>query len=216
MAGPSVPLSKGGKGLTFKHYTYDSEWTCPAGVTEVILIGQGGGSGGASGNRMTFTQALAGRGSTLSCTTVKVVPNTVYSITVGYGGAGASRSYTTLGNTGSSGNPTTFGALATFSGASTVGVSNYLSTSSGFRGFAGPSYEGSTVSNYYGGQGGSPGVGAGVPSQGGNGSTTNGQDAPYNNNMMYGAGGAGGGSGPTSGGAGSSGGRGQLFVMWVE
>ena len=28
------------------HYTSSGSWTCPAGVTEVTLIGQGAGAGG--------------------------------------------------------------------------------------------------------------------------------------------------------------------------
>jgi hypothetical protein len=97
-------------------------WTCPAGVTRVTLQirgGGGGGGGGAPGTSATTVSAAGGGGggaSVIRTVDVAVVPTTVYTVTVGAGGAGGAGG-TGTPVAGSNGGDTTFGALATATGA---------------------------------------------------------------------------------------------------
>jgi hypothetical protein len=103
-------------------YNSSGSWTCPAGVTEVMLIGYGGGGGG-GGGVVGFGSGGGGGGSIQSTQYITgLVPNTNYTITIGAGGAGG-----TQGNNGKDGYNTTFSTLATFACAGGGGVGS-LST----------------------------------------------------------------------------------------
>jgi hypothetical protein len=113
-------------------FTSSGTWTCPRGVTFVTLEGFGGGGGGGggfsppNGTLDTIWGGGGGGGGTLKYgAVVQVVPGTVYSVTIGSGGGGGA-----VGAAGSPGVDTTFGSLATFSGASggSAGVSLDITT----------------------------------------------------------------------------------------
>lgn len=72
---------------TFKveEFLSSGTWTAPEGVTEVIVMGCGGGGGGAGWLNVGGT---GGHGAPLSIGFVTVVPGTIYNITVGAGGSG--------------------------------------------------------------------------------------------------------------------------------
>jgi hypothetical protein len=94
-------------GLVKKYFTASGSWVCPAGVTNVILVGAGGGGGGGNGGTGSTEWAGGGGGGSIEQVSyVDVVPNTSYTITIGAGGAAA----TVGGNT-------SFGSLCTFYGA---------------------------------------------------------------------------------------------------
>ena len=86
-------------------------WTCPAGVTSVIVEGCGGGGGGGAGGAGTATTDRwstgggGGGGAPIVTRALTVVPTTAYTLTIGAGGA-----------SDADGANTTFGSLATFVG----------------------------------------------------------------------------------------------------
>jgi len=115
-------------------------WTCPVGVTSVIVWGRpgagggagggggGGGYSGASGGGGAGARG-GGAGGAASFTRVKlsVIPTTVYTITIGAGGTGgnggAGGAAGINGNGGVSGNiggASSFGSLITFARAATI------------------------------------------------------------------------------------------------
>jgi hypothetical protein len=224
--------------LTTKYFSASGSWVCPAGVTNVYLIGQGGGCSGQGGPNSNNQQANGGAGTTPYLVSVVVVPNTSYTVTIGAGGIGP------VGNsTGGAavaavaGGHTTFGALWTFKGAATfnswVGHTGSIASLDNGHvmlvcGYAG---EGKVTSGYVvqntvlasspsswnGGTNGSPGYSGSVGGAGGAGSATgNGTNGSAGTGI--GAGGGCGGSGFTgfTGGTGGNGGNGQMWVLWVE
>lgn len=84
-------------------FTEDGTWTCPAGVTEVIVFGQGGGSGGDS---LTSSSGTGGIATYLQPVPITVTPGTTYNIVIGQGGA-AGVSGSTVGKAGTD---TSFGS----------------------------------------------------------------------------------------------------------
>lgn len=168
-----------------QYFTSNGTFTAPAGVTRVLLIGCGGGGGGGGGN----TQGAGGGGGALQGSQwVTVVPNTGYTVTIGTGGAGSAGS-----SFGNNGDDTTFGSLATFTGAgggargltqapgsntrghpgTTVNPSTSIMYSAGMAGWGGiwGSYApGAGMRNTVGGfAGGSAGASAGSVREGGGG-----------------------------------------------
>ncbi len=109
----------GGKGLTYQLFTSNGSWTAPAGVTNVIIVACGGGAGGQGGPKgLSARCAFGGAGAVQSASTVNVVPNTTYAVTVGQGGAGGAARTTSGGATaGSDGTASSFGSLYTAYGA---------------------------------------------------------------------------------------------------
>jgi len=80
-------------------------WTCPAGVTSVVVRGAcgGGGGGGGAGSALNSVQQSGGGGgggARVHLAVRTVIPGTTYSLTIGAGGNGG-----TGGSTGSNGNP---------------------------------------------------------------------------------------------------------------
>lgn len=105
--------------ITTQTFTSSGTWTCPAGVTSIIVLGQGGGGGG--GNGLLAVPPIdgpdpwagnsggpGGKSTFLVPVFLTVIPNTTYTVTIGAGGES--------GN-GNPGGDTTFGGLQTFLGA---------------------------------------------------------------------------------------------------
>jgi hypothetical protein len=101
-------------------FTASGSWTCPNGVTSVLaqLWGGGGGGGGVLG----IAESSGGSGGGYTRKRLAVVPGTVYTVTVGAGGAGGTGAPTN----GSAGGTTSFLTLS-----ATGGGPGYASTSGG-------------------------------------------------------------------------------------
>lgn len=108
-----------------QEFNANGSWTCPAGVTQVLVYGMGGGAGGGGGANATSSAGgsggYGGMGCVLQPVILNVTPNTTYSITIGSGGAGGTNSAigspaTSLGGAGTN---TSFGALMIWRGAPT-------------------------------------------------------------------------------------------------
>lgn len=202
-------------------FAASSTWTAPNGVTEVLLIGCGGGGGG-SGYDTTDSGygGNGGQGAPLAVKRVTVSPGTTYNITIGSGGATA-----LINNAGQPGGSTLFDVLATFKGGyggarpsatrDQVIVNGSIGGNGGDVALgSGPvagqdtvEYSGGTVggsTNYGGGGGAGPF---------GNGGAGGGASAPVAGGNNTGAGGGGGSSANSTG---AGGGSGYLQVIWFE
>ena len=223
-------MAIGGHGLTTVQFTSSGNWVCPAGVTRVILIGQGAGQGGQGGSTLINVPARGGKGTVPCMKVISVVPNTTYAITIGTGGSGT----TSGGVLGGSGGDTLFAGLATFPGANSTyeltgsgtgitpgGINNPLTSGqsipNGVWGQSIPSFGGNSAGsnpNYR--PGGS--AGGGSKDAGGTGGNANnsGAGSAGGTPSGYGCGGGAGGNGSTVGGTGGNGGPGMLFICWGE
>lgn len=215
--------------LCVAYFDADGSWTAPAGVTEVMLIGQGAGGGGAGGTTQGGANLAAPGMATIPyMVTVSVVPNTSYAVTIGTGGSGGASNSDFSPRNGGAGGDTTFGTLHTFAGACANSTQDYKlhqtfrTNGSRFSGFVStPSGGGASVNtgdpDYIQYNGGSNGTAGYYGSSGGAGGDASlGTGANGGNATGFGAGGAGGGSGPSGGGTGGTGAPGQLWVVWVE
>lgn len=212
--------------LCVAYFDADGSWTAPAGVTEVMLIGQGAGGGGAGGTTQGGANLAAPGMATIPyMVTVSVVPNTSYAVTIGTGGSGGASNSDFSPRNGGAGGDTTFGTLHTFAGACANSTQDYKlhqtfrTNGSRFSGFVStPSGGGASVNTgYIQYNGGSNGTAGYYGSSGGAGGDASlGTGANGGNATGFGAGGAGGGSGPSGGGTGGTGAPGQLWVVWVE
>src|SRR4051812_11321429 len=81
-------------------FTATGSWTVPAGVTSVTVKCWGGGGGG-GGTAVNPSAGGGGAGGAFATSTLTVVPNTTYTITVGAAGSAGSNSG---GNGGTGGN----------------------------------------------------------------------------------------------------------------
>lgn len=107
-----------GVNLTIVERTTSGNWTCPAGVTEVLVLDAAGGGGGGAGAGTTLYGGGGGEGARVQDVLLTVVPATVYSIGIGAGGA-AGAYYAgayDASQLGGDGGDTTFGALLTVPG----------------------------------------------------------------------------------------------------
>ena len=116
---------------------YSTTWTCPAGVTSIQVEAWGaGGGGGGAGTGAGRAGGGGGGGSYVKKTTLTVVPNTTYSIQVGYGGVpGNSTTITSSGNQG--GNSGISGGIITPIVASGGGGSSGTASQNNYAGFGG-------------------------------------------------------------------------------
>lgn len=213
-------------------------WTCPVGVTSISVAVQGGGGGG--GGSTTGNNRIGAGGGGGACAfspALTVVPGTVYTVTVGAGGAAGTTSgaggpggassfsdgvITTLTANGGSGGGanstgvggtggTADGGTSNFSGGDGVnGASGTPPISAGAGGGgAGTDADGSPGSGATGGAG-----GAGSPA-GGNG----GNSPTAQNNGSAGAAPGGGGSGGCKGASaskgGGAGGKGKVTIVYT-
>lgn len=225
----------------FTKVTFNSSgsWTCPAGVTCILVWGMGGGaSGGGSSQGSGVLYGMGGAGQHLQATILDVTPNTTYTITIGDGGTA------TTDPTGVSGQDTTFGALMTWKGAparvpsslgrvfgifkyrSNISATNMVAYPMGGRGNVSPPYygypsrtglsvaPGANSGSYYGGGGGMGGEGLG--GAGGNAASSGVGQNGFSALPNTGAGGGGGGGGASGSSLGGAGGSAQMIIMWVE
>lgn len=114
--------------------TGTTTWTCPAGVTKVLILEQvgagGGGAGGYTDGAQTASGGGGGEGARVEGLWLTVVPTTVYTLTIGAAGAaGASVSHTfsvtgqDAATFGGDGGDTSFGALLVTPGGQGAGDS---------------------------------------------------------------------------------------------
>jgi hypothetical protein len=144
------------RGLKFDQFTANGTWTCPEGVTEVLLIGCGGGGGGGGCGGGGLGGGQGGGGAPLGVRRATVVPTTVYTVTIGAGGAGGVGAAN-----GQDGFPTTFvnfpSLSVQFNGG--YGGANYsggeIKTKGPGAQGGGPSEQGGNSSGFAGGAGGS-------------------------------------------------------------
>ncbi len=207
-----------------EHFTSSGSWTCPAGVTRVFLLGQGGGQGGGGAATSTSSNSAGAGGVGTSPYMVQfpVVPNTTYTVTIGTGGAGALGTVGSFRTIADDGGNTTFGSH-TFYGGSTSNVeSNTLayfmtytraSTEANSSPFASYNNTATNAGAYDRGLMG--GCGTSIGGMGGS-ANSSGAGGNGDSGWGYGSGGGGGGSGTTVGGNGGSGMDGQLYVIWTE
>lgn len=108
-------------------FTASGSWTAPAGVTrvEVMVVGGGGGAGSGSGGACV-TGGFGGFGG-FAMGDVTVVPGTLYTVTVGTGGTGA----TGFNINGTAGGSSAFGALISATGGAGTTGSGTVSGAAG-------------------------------------------------------------------------------------
>jgi hypothetical protein len=194
-------------------FTASGSWTCPPGVTMVLLTMCGGGGGGAGGNN----GGGGGSGASYLYLPVSVTSGNSYAVTVGAGGAGGA-----VGSNGTDGGTTSFGNYSVSGGGK--GLANG-------RGGTPPDSYGGTINSYWSGnaaglqcvggksflKGCGGGVGSGVGDGGGGGGCLFGQggrggDGASNVASAGGlcSGGGGGGNGQT----GAPGGSGIVIIEY--
>ena len=194
--------------------TASGSFTTPEGKTLIFIEGVGGGGGGAGGN-VAFGSA-GGNAGRIYKGYLPVAGNTLYSVTIGAGGAGGG-----AGAVGGTGANTTFGSLLTISGGfrgNAAGVApgiTYIQggMSGGVGGVAPATSAGSPDKVAQGNGEGGPGVGTsggggggGYGSVGGGGAGgTSGVAGGAASGANSGSGGGGGGNLTTTGGAGTGG-----------
>lgn len=99
-------------------FTSSGSWTCPPGVTEILLDGCGAGGAGATVlSGVSSAGGGGGGGGSVVGNRVTVVPGTVYTITIGLGGVPSSTT-----GAGTKGGDTSFGTLVTLVGGNPGGV----------------------------------------------------------------------------------------------
>jgi hypothetical protein len=99
-------------GLRSASFTSSGTWTCPAGITNVLVIAAGGGGGGGGGNYGYGASGGAGGGSLQQVAYVSVTPGDNYTVTVGAGGTGgAGGTSGVAAGYGTDGGNTSFGSL---------------------------------------------------------------------------------------------------------
>jgi len=218
-----------------QYFTSNGSWTCPAGISGVLIIASGGGGGGAGGWSVSYGGG-GGGGAIQQTSYVSVTPGNIYSIVIGAGGAGGA-----LETNGSDGSPTTFGTIFSALGAS-AGWAYNTGTAGGWGGtnFAGAPQTTSPLvasggaastagfPNWIGGfaggtcpYGGGGGGGAGAQGNGGQAgqtntgiSGTNGASAAANTGA--GGGGGGGNTTGTTTAIGGNGGSGYLYIVLTK
>jgi hypothetical protein len=151
-------------------------WTCPVGVTQVLvgIAGGGGGGGGSYHSSADGATKAGGGGGGGGCAyrLQAVSPQSTYSVIVGGGGSGGAGASAGNGGGGSSGGASSFGAFFTYGGGGGGGGGTYYGTGgSGGGGGGGGGAGGSGAGGGGGifGVGGAGGSGAGGGGYGGGG-----------------------------------------------
>lgn len=189
-------------GLQQAYFTTSGTWTCPAGVTNVLVIASGGGGGGSlSGGSGDGGSGGGGAIQVTGC--VSVMPGTSYSVTIGAGGIGGSGGSNP--NYGADGGTTSFSTAFYANGGGGGQWTNGTNIWNGGVNVPGFSEITAVVTGFgaaYGGLGGGVSVATNGPSGGwinwsGNGSYVGG----YVGTNNVGKGGGGGGAGPQGNGA---------------
>jgi hypothetical protein len=228
-------------GLKTDYFTSSGTWTCPDGVTSVLIVAAGGGSGGFQIVVGQDTGGPGGNSAFQVSSNLNTISGTTYTITIGVGGAGGigmkktqpdnNTPATTLINAvnPTSGTSTTFvnGSIVLFSVSGAIynvpPTLTFLNTYND--GTVGSSYSSGIANTAQGGAGGQFGP-QGNGGDGGNGnssihgsSATSGNGSNAGNNT--GAGGGGGGACNNGGtpytcqaGNGGNGGSGYLYIIY--
>lgn len=142
------------RGLKFDEFTANGSWLAPEGVTEILLIGCGGGGGGGGCAGGSRPGGQGGGGAPLSVRRFTVIPNNIYAVVVGAGGAGGVGAAN-----GQDGFPSTFGGSIVmqggYGGAEFSTADREIKTKGiGAQG-GGPSEQGGKSGGFDGGAGGS-------------------------------------------------------------
>ena len=156
-------------------------WTCPTGITRVLVSGVGGGGGGAGGWNASYHPDGSGGGSgaALIKYVMTVDPGHVYTIVVGSAGVGGG-----IFTNGTDGGNSAFGSLTLPHGYHGI-VTNGAQSNGGASGWTNsPNYQGADATTLINGIGG----GGFAPSGSG------GKSAPVSGSYGYGYGGGGGGN----------------------
>jgi hypothetical protein len=224
---PSVPVAAG---LRKDYFTADGYWTCPEGVSNVLIFASAGGWGGTGGTKSPYSSS-GGKAAGQGFGYVQVVPGTTYTIVIGQGGAGGSGAHTTgdpwysvvwitYSANGLPGGTTYFknGSTILFKSTSDdapISITSIYSNGGNDGGLGAPGLGGAAGTNGNGGAGGEGKSSTDASSL----VAGNGHDAPANS----GAGGGGGGSSDNAGGVfpydrtggnGGSGGSGYLYIIY--
>lgn len=116
------------KGLNKVYFTANDTWICPEGVTNILIIACGGGSGGYQGGESTPAGGyllFPAINAIQVISSLTVIPSVEYTITIGAGGIGGIGShYTGILDGG-------VGSIITFQEDPTGGESTYFSDSNG-------------------------------------------------------------------------------------
>ena len=222
--------------LNIKEFFSNDTWTCPAGVTALLVLGCGGGNGGWGGVKGVDIKGYTKGGSTSPILgIVSVIPNTSYSIIIGTGGTGGTGTtlnYVRDAQKGGNGSDSLFGSLFVFKGAICGGrmcaINDlYYNANQSCGGIYGTDGIDFAPVFAWGGRGGAPGAFndpvTGLYSIGGEGGAVGGDtqappagNAPANTGAGGGSGGNGSGLKALPGGNGGNGGSGRIAIMWVE
>lgn len=92
-------------------FTASGSWTCPVGVTQVLVDACGAGAGGSGSNGNVNAGQGGGGGACIKDQAIAVTPGQTYSVTIGKGGRGG-----VVGADGTNGGLTSLGALFTLNG----------------------------------------------------------------------------------------------------
>ncbi|WP_325915835.1 glycine-rich domain-containing protein [Kluyvera cryocrescens] len=194
-------LSKLGLGgvtsLRSATFTASGSWTCPDGVTQVLIDGCGGGGGGSCGASGAANGNGGGGSAAVMGQKITVVPGTVYPITIGTGGTGGTTTTTSGGNGGTS----SFGSLLSLPGGG-GGTRTAIGSPGGTGGIAGQSGYYSSGLGSFGGAGGGSLFGGG------------GTGTPFTGAGQEPGGFGGGGGAGTNNGAGGPGANGFIKFSW--
>jgi hypothetical protein len=94
-------------------FASSGNWTCPTGITKVLVTVIGGGGGGGGGRNINpGSNGSSGGTGGYGTGVLTVTPGTVYTVTVGTGGTGGG-----FGTSGTAGGTSTFGTISATGGA---------------------------------------------------------------------------------------------------
>lgn len=135
----ALPKTTSSGGLRKEYFISDGYWTCPNGVTNILIVAAGGGGGGSGA--ATGECGSGGGGSFQQTTYVSVTPGQSYFVKVGAGGAGGARNpiVNSYASNGSAGESTSF-SLGSTKLFSCVGAGGGAAAQSNSTGYGGASF----------------------------------------------------------------------------